>query len=91
MTLLEAMAMQVPTVASRLDGIAEVVTDGIDGLLAEPDDRDGFAAKVRLLLDDSARAAQIAEAARALVSSRFAAERMTREVEALYEKYLGNQ
>jgi glycosyltransferase involved in cell wall biosynthesis len=88
MVLLEAMAMRVPTVASRLDGIAEVIEDSVDGLLAEPGDRDDFVAKLRALLDDPRRATAIATHAFAKVTSRFSAERMTREVEALYERYL---
>ena len=68
--------------------IGNVIEDGIDGLLAEPGNRDDFAAKLRALLDDPTRAAAIATHAFAKVTSRFSAERMTREVEALYERYL---
>jgi glycosyltransferase involved in cell wall biosynthesis len=88
MVLLEAMAMRVPAVASRLDGVSEVIEDGADGLLAEPGNRDDFATKLRALLDDSTRATAIATRAFTKVTSRFSAERMTREVEALYERYL---
>jgi glycosyltransferase involved in cell wall biosynthesis len=88
MVLLEAMAMRVPAVAARLDGIAEIIEDGTDGLLAEPGNRDDFATKLRALLDDPTRATAIATHAFAKVTSRFSAERMTREVEALYERYL---
>ncbi len=89
MALLEAMAMRVPIVASRLDGIAEIITDGVDGLLAEPTARDEFVGHLRGLLDDSARAAAIAGRAFEKVVAQFSADRMTREVEALYSRYLG--
>ena len=88
MALLEAMAMRVPVVASRLDGIAEVIDDGVDGLLAEPGNRDEFAAHLRALLDDPARAAQLGERAAQKVAASFSAERMAREVEALYTRHL---
>lgn len=88
MTLLEAMAMRVPAVASRLDGIAEIIIDGTDGLLATPDRRDEFVAHLRLLLNTPQRAAAVAEAAFEKVTKQFSAEQMTREVEALYERYL---
>ena len=88
MALLEAMAMRVPVIASRLDGIAEVIDDGVDGLLAEPGARDEFAAHLRTLLDDPARAAQLAERAAQKVAASFSAERMAREVEALYLRHL---
>ena len=88
MALLEAMAMRVPVVASRLDGIAEIIDDGADGLLAEPGKRDEFSAHLRALLDDPARAAQLAEHAARKVAASFSSERMAREVEALYSRYL---
>jgi glycosyltransferase involved in cell wall biosynthesis len=89
MAMLEAMAMRVPVIASRLDGIAEAIDDGIDGLLASPGAREEFGAHIRALLDDPHRAAQLAARASEKVRARFSAERMTREVEALYDRYLG--
>ncbi len=88
MTLLEAMAMRVPIVASRLDGIAEVIVDEADGLLATPSAKDEFVSHLRTLLDDPKRAASLAEAAFQKVTRYFSAERMTHEVEALYTRYL---
>ncbi|MEO7317965.1 MAG: glycosyltransferase [Chthoniobacteraceae bacterium] len=88
MALLEAMAMRVPVVASRLDGIAEVIEDGVDGLLSAPDSKEEFVVHLRTLLDDRTRAVDLAECAFEKVTTHFSAERMTREVEALYARYL---
>ncbi len=88
MTLLEAMAMRVPVVASRLDGIAELIEDGVDGLLATPSATGEFVAHIRSLLDDANSARSLADAAFQKVTRDFSAERMTREVEALYTRYL---
>lgn len=88
MTLLEAMAMRVPVVASRLDGIAEIIEDGVDGMLATPNAKDEFAAHLRTLLEDPKRAADLAELAFQKVTRDFSADRMTRAVEALYTRYL---
>ena len=88
MAMLEAMAMRVPVVASRLDGIEEVIEDGMDGMLATPSSKDEFAAHLRALLDEPKRAALLAERAFQKVTAQFSAERMAREVEALYTRHL---
>ena len=40
---LEAMACEVPVVASRVGGLPEVIDDGVTGFLRAPDDVDGMA------------------------------------------------
>lgn len=53
---LEAMVRGVPVVASRVGGIPEVVRDGVDGLLVEPDQPKDLAdAIIRLLTHDHLR------------------------------------
>jgi len=87
MTLLEAMAMEVPVVASSLDGIAEVVADGTDGFLVAPGDCAGFVEKVSRLLDDPALAARTGRAATQKISAEFSAARMCSDVEAIYRRF----
>jgi glycosyltransferase involved in cell wall biosynthesis len=60
----------------------------MDGMLATPDSKDEFVARLRTLLDDPKGAAQLAEFAFQKVTREFSAERMTRQVEALYTRYL---
>ncbi len=86
MTLLEAMAMEVPVVASALDGIAEVVEDGADGFLAQPDATGIFAEKIRCLIEDPEMAARTGRAASAKIAARFSASRMCAEVEQIYRR-----
>jgi glycosyltransferase involved in cell wall biosynthesis len=88
MALLEAMSMRVPVIASRVDGIAEIIEDGVHGALATPGSRSDFVEKTLDLLAHPDKAAQFADAARAKVVANFSAEKMTREVEALYLRYL---
>ena len=87
-TILEAMAAGVPIVASRLDGIAEMLTDGVDAALVMPGDHAGFADAVGRFLENSALAEECAEAALAKVRAQFSAQRMARECEAIYLRYL---
>jgi glycosyltransferase involved in cell wall biosynthesis len=53
--MLEAMAAGVPVVATRVGGIPEAVTDGREGKLVEPGDREGLAAAIRELAARSRR------------------------------------
>jgi glycosyltransferase involved in cell wall biosynthesis len=50
--LMEAMAMEVPCVATHINGIPELIRDGIDGLLVAPSDIEGLAAAIAYLIDD---------------------------------------
>lgn len=52
--IMEAMSWGIPTVATRVDGIPEMVEEGETGLLAAPGDTDGFAAALERLLEDAA-------------------------------------
>jgi len=89
MTLLEAMAMEVPVVASALDGIAEVVGDGTDGFLVPSGACGHFADRVCRLLEDPELAARIGRAASEKISFRFSAARMCAEVEEIYRRFSG--
>ncbi|MGH8983326.1 MAG: glycosyltransferase family 4 protein [Acidimicrobiia bacterium] len=53
--VLEAMVAGVPVVATRTGAIPEMVTDGVTGLLVDPDDDDLGAALDRLLADEALR------------------------------------
>ncbi|GAA4458294.1 glycosyltransferase family 4 protein [Novipirellula rosea] len=50
MVVLEAMAAAVPVIATRVEGTPEAVTDGVEGLLAEPRDAVSLANKIRSLV-----------------------------------------
>lgn len=57
LSALEAMACGVPLVASRVDALAEVVVDGVTGVLFEPDSTENLVAVLsRVLSDASLRA-----------------------------------
>ncbi|MEI8386064.1 MAG: glycosyltransferase [Verrucomicrobiota bacterium] len=88
MTLLEAMAMRVPVVASALDGIAEVVDDGRDGFLVPSGDAKIFCERVCQLIENPSLARDMGAAASEKISRRFSAGRMCREVEQIYDRFL---
>lgn len=82
--VLEAMAVGVPVVASRLSGIPEAVRDGLTGLLVEPGDAPGVAEAVRRTVDDPVATARRTERAAALVASEFATDRSARRLVDLF-------
>jgi N-acetyl-alpha-D-glucosaminyl L-malate synthase BshA len=85
---LEAMACEVPVIASRVGGLPEVIDDGISGFLHEPEDFDGMVASaVRLLTDDELHR-RVARAGRAVAVERYSADRVVPRYEAAYEQLL---
>lgn len=91
MVFLEALAMGTPVVAIRSGGVAEVVEDGVTGLLSDPDDDIGLADNLASLLSDPARRARMGAAGRDMVLSRFAPRRMADEMAVVYRKVLDGE
>lgn len=88
MSLLEAMAMRVPVVASALDGIAEVVENGRDGFLVPSGDAKCFCERVCQLIENPSLARELGAAASEKIARRFSSERMCCEVERVYDRFL---
>jgi len=74
--VLEAGAMEVPTVTTRATGAVDSVRDGETGLLVDVDAPDQLAAAVELLLDDPVLRRRLGAAARAWVVRDFQPERV---------------
>jgi glycosyltransferase involved in cell wall biosynthesis len=88
--VVEAMAIGVPVVATSVGGPAEIIRDGIDGLLVAPRQPDALAAAIVALLDDSDRRQALGAAARVAAMERFGAHQHVAAVTALYRKLLGD-
>jgi glycosyltransferase involved in cell wall biosynthesis len=86
--LLEAMAATRPVIAPREGGPLEIVADGHTGVLVPPRDADALAAAIVSLLEDPARRAEMARAARAHVAARFDIRQHARAVEAVLDDVL---
>jgi glycosyltransferase involved in cell wall biosynthesis len=83
-SLLEAMAAGLPSVATAVGGIPDVVTDGVNGMLVEPGDVGMLAAVLRKLLDDRMLRSRLGAAARETVRLRFDADHVIGELEKIY-------
>jgi glycosyltransferase involved in cell wall biosynthesis len=88
LSVLEAMASGTPVVASRLDGLPEVVRDGETGFLVTPGDVDELRDRLAQLLGDPALAARMGRLGRELVLERFTWEACAQRCLAAYEELL---
>lgn len=89
LVVLEAMAMEVPVVATAVGGIPEAVVDGETGRLVPPGEAGPLAAAAADLLSDPRERRAMGGAARRRVTERFSTERMLGELETLYREVLG--
>jgi glycosyltransferase involved in cell wall biosynthesis len=85
LSILEAMALSRPVVASAVGGIPEMIEDGVTGLLVPPHDPDALARSIVRLLTDQPFADTIARAGRELVHARFCVDLMVRAIERIYD------
>lgn len=88
LVMLEAMAVHVPIIASRVSAIPEVVVDGETGLLVAPRDVDGLAAALHRLLSDAALRRDMGAAGAARLTSQFSAAQMIDATLTLYRSLL---
>lgn len=89
LVLLEAMAAGVAVVATDVGGVAEVVTDGVDGLLVAPGDPAALAQAIAATLDGGADVEARVQAGRAVVE-RFSVEGAVRRMEQVYDNVLAS-
>jgi glycosyltransferase involved in cell wall biosynthesis len=82
----EALYLGTPVVASRVGGIPEIVTDGVDGLLVPPADSGALGDALGGLLNDPALHRRLAGAGRERVRREFGFERMVKQYEELYDE-----
>jgi N-acetyl-alpha-D-glucosaminyl L-malate synthase BshA len=85
---LEAMACEVPVVASRVGGLPEVIEHGVTGFLHAPADLDGMAASAVSLLTDPDLHARVVARAVTRVREQFCVDRVVPMYERFYEHVL---
>lgn len=85
---LEYMAAGLPTVLSRVGGNAELVENGVTGLLVPAENSPALSAALLKLLHDPGLARQIAQNGHQFIVRNFSFERLVREVDDLYTELL---
>ena len=90
-SILEAMALGKPVVASRVGGVAGVVEDGDTGLLVEPGDVGGLADRLRRMIADPGLCARMGRRAREVALTRYSLRRNIAGLRAIYAEVAGNR
>ena len=82
------MACGTPVVGTDVGGVREVVDDQRTGFLVDPEDLDGFAARLRELLMDREKSKLMGQQARERAVERFARDKIIGQYEAMYARVL---
>lgn len=89
--VLEAMAAGVPVVATRVEGVSDLLIDGRTGLIVPPDSAADLGEAIDRLLVDPDHARQMARNAQHFVRERFAWEHVIDQYEQLYLELLASR
>lgn len=87
--LLEAMALGVTVVATRVAGVPSLISDGITGLLVEPGDENELFEKLQSLQSNKALQSDLGSAGQALIARDFSFQRRMERVGDVYNNVLG--
>lgn len=87
-TALEAMAMEVPVVYTRVGGVGEIIQDGHDGLLYDIGDAEGIAQGILSILTDSEKASLLRTHGRTSVCEKFSFTKRLNAIETIYEELM---
>lgn len=90
MSLIEAMACELPVVASRVGGMSEIVEDGVTGFLVDPGEADPLAAAIVRVLADRKSSKAMGKAGRLRATARFSWDRITTQLASLYDQLLNS-
>lgn len=86
LVVLEAFRAGVPVVASRIEGLSELIDHGRNGLLFTPRDDEQLADQIARLYTDTVLRQRIGDAGRASFETRFTIEYYARQLDQLYRR-----
>ena len=90
-SILEYMAAGRPVVATRVGGAAEAIEEGSSGYLVNAGDDESLAERLIRLLSDTARAEEMGQRGKEIVSEKFSSEAQLRRTTNLYDELLNRQ
>jgi glycosyltransferase involved in cell wall biosynthesis len=69
--VMQAGAMELPCIVTNINGCNEIITDGINGLIIPPKDREQLKEKMQLLIEDTDLRNHLKQSAREMITSRY--------------------
>ena len=88
--VLEALATEVPVVATAVAGVPNIIQPEVNGLLVEPDDVDGMTAALKRLICETELRERLAAAGRATIEERYSFQVRMQKIQAIYDRLLRN-
>lgn len=88
LVILEAMAAEIPVIASNVGGIPEIITNGENGLLVPPHDEEKLAKAVTKLLNDQTLRGKYVKTGFERLKKTFDAKTMAKNTEKIYDEVL---
>ncbi len=83
-TIIEAMFMGKPIIATKVGGIPELIEDGITGILIQPNDKEALVSAVATLINDKSLAKRFGDTARVHAKEKFGLGTMIKNMTDLY-------
>jgi glycosyltransferase involved in cell wall biosynthesis len=82
--LLEALAIGKPTIISCVDGIPEIISDGVNDYLVKPKDVSGLIQAMKVTTNNPANLQKFAHGGAKEINQKFLAQNMTKAIAGIY-------
>ena len=88
MVVLEALALGVPVIATKVEGTPEIVREGVEGLLAEPGCAESISAKIAQMVQSRSEWSRMSTRAYERHQEKFSDEQMAKRIAKVYRKLI---
>ncbi|NOG84384.1 MAG: glycosyltransferase family 4 protein [Planctomycetes bacterium] len=91
LSILEAMSHGKPIIATKVGGIPEIVTDGVNGILVPPCNPDALVSALETLLKNKEKREQMGFHGKRICNESFGSKAMVNKIELLYDELLSEK